>query len=109
MQRFKKYIGKDFIIKNINDSKHLNATGFNCNYLPDSLGDFDELEFSSDFSGQTILMCVAVLEGKIKRIMFVQIDKESPDDVRPLTESQLTDFLDQRGVQLTDFFEHITQ
>jgi len=109
MQRFKKYIGKNLIIKNIKDSEHLNATGFNCNYLPDSLGDFDELEFSSDFDGQTILMCVAVLEGRIKRIMFVLIDKESPDDVRPLTELQLKDFLDGRGIQVIDFFEHITQ
>ena len=109
MVRFKKYIGKDFRIRNIKGSEHLDATGFNCNYLPDPLGDFDELEFSSDFAGQIILMCIAVLEGKIKRIMFVLVNKENPDDVRPLTESQLRDFLDQRGVQLINFFEYVTQ
>jgi hypothetical protein len=109
MQRFKKYIGKDLIIKNIKDSEHLNATGFNCNYLPDSLGDFDELEFLADFNGQPLLMCIAVLTGKVKRIMFVLNNGQEPDDVRPLSEAELKELLDRKGDQLVNFFEHITQ
>jgi hypothetical protein len=109
MVRFKKYIGKDCIFENMKSSDRLHAFGLVCKELPDTLGDFEEIELCTDFAGQTIIMCVAVLEGKIKRIMFVQINKENPDDVRPFTESQLKDFLDQRGVQLINFFEYITQ
>jgi len=109
MQRFKKYIGKDFILKNVKDSEALRSTGFICNNLPDSIGDFEELEFSSDLSGQPLLMCVAVLTEKVKRIMFVVSNSEDPDDVRPLSEVELKDFLYQKGDQLVKFFEEITR
>jgi len=109
MQRFKKYIGKDFILKNVKDSEALRSTGFICNNLLDSIGDFEELEFSSDLSGQPLLMCVAVLTEKVKRIMFIVSNSEDPDDVRPLSEAELKDFLDQKGDQLVKFFEEITR
>jgi len=109
MQRFKKYIGKDLILKNVKDSDALLSSGFICNNLPDSMGDFEELEFSSDLRGQPLLMCVAVLTEKVKRIMFVVCNREDPDDVRPLSQDELKDFLDQKGDQLVNFFDGITR
>jgi hypothetical protein len=109
MVRFKKYIGKDCIFENMKSSDRLHAFGLVCKELPDTLGDFEEIELCTDFAGQEIIMGVAILEGKLKRIMFVLPDKENPDVFRPLTETQLKDFLDQRGVQLINFFEYITQ
>ncbi len=109
MQRFKKYIGKDLNIEHMKDLQQLSAFGLVCKYLPESIGDFEEIELCTDFAGQEILICVAVLTGKIKRIMFVLPDKDDPDAARPLAESQLKDFLDERGVQLINFFEYITQ
>jgi hypothetical protein len=109
MQRFKEYIGKDFILENVRDSEALRLSGFTCDSLPDVIGDFDELEFLSDFNGQPLLMCIAILTGKVKRIMFVLGKGEEPDDVRPLSETELREFLDQRGSQIVNFFEDITQ
>jgi hypothetical protein len=109
VQRFKKYIGKDFIIGNVRDSGDLRLAGFACNSLPDAIGDFDELEFVSYFNGQPLLMCIAVLTGKVKRIMFVLSNRDEPDDVRPLSEAELKAFLNQRGDHLVNFFENITQ
>jgi len=109
MQRFKKYIGKDFIIENIKNSEQLNTYGITCRDLPEPFSDFEEVEISIDFVGQEILLGVAVLEGKVKRIMFGMLDKENPDVFRPLTEMQLKDLLDQRGEQLANFFEYITK
>jgi hypothetical protein len=109
MQRFKKYIGKDFILGNVRDSEALRSSGFACDNLPDSIGDFDECEFLSDFNGQPLLLCIAVLTGKVKRIMFVVCNRENPDEVRPLSEAELKNLLDQRGEYLVNFFEHITR
>lgn len=109
MQRFKKYIGKDFILENVRNSEALRLSGFACDNLPDSIGDFDECEFLTDFNGQPLFLCIAILTGKVKRIMFVVGNRENPDDMRPLSEVELKEFLDRKGDQLAKFFEHITQ
>ena len=109
MQRFKKYIGKDFILGKVRSSEALRLSGFTCDSLPDAIGDFDELEFVSDLNGQALLMCVAVLTGKVKRIMFVVSNTDEPDDVRPLSEAELKAFLDRWGNQIANFFEDVTQ
>ena len=109
MQRFKKYIGRDFLLDKVKDSEALSLTGFICDCLPDSIGDFDELEFLSEWDGKRLLMCLAVLTGKVKRIMFIVTNSDDPDDVRPLSEVELKDFLDRKGEQLVTFFEDITR
>ena len=109
MQRFKKYIGKEFIPENARDSEPLRSTGFACGNIPESWGDFEECEFLTDFNGQPLFLCIAVLIGKIKRIMFVAGNRDDPDDVRPLTEAELKQVLDQRGEELDKFFAHITR
>lgn len=109
MQRFKQYIGKDFFLGNVRDSEALRLSGFTCDNLPDSIGDFEECEFLSDFNGQPLLLCIAVLTGKVKRVMFVVGNSENPDEVRPLSEAELKNLLDQRGEELVNFFEHLTR
>ena len=71
--------------------------------------DFEELEFKSDFNGEPLLMCIAILKGKIKRIMFIQFDSENHDIPKPLTELQLKNFLDLKGQRLISFFDQITR
>lgn len=108
MQRFKKYIGKDLVIENIRTSEHLKTCGFECSLIPETFGDFEEMEFSCDLNDKKIIMCVAVLEGKIKRIMFVKASLDDPDDVSPLTESELKELLDKKYEPLSSFFDFIT-
>jgi len=109
MQRFKKYIGRDLVIEHLKTSEHLKTCGFTCSYAPDSFGDFEEMEFSCDLNDKKIILCVAVLEGKIKRIMFVQTPLDNPDAVSPLTEFQLKDLLDKKYGPLSSFFDFITR
>jgi hypothetical protein len=109
MQRFKQYIGKDFILGNVRDSEALRSSGFICDNLPESIGDFDECEFLTEFNGHPLFLCIAILTGKVKRIMFVAGNREDPDEVRPLSEAELKNLLDQRGEELVNFFEHITR
>jgi hypothetical protein len=52
---------------------------------------------------------VTILSGKIKRVMLVLLDPEAPDNVKGLSKAQLEDFLKQKGEQLVQFFEFITQ
>jgi hypothetical protein len=109
MQRFKKYIGKDLVTENISISEHIKSCGFACSIMPDSFGDFEEIEFTCDLDDKKIIMCVAVLEGKIKRIMFVKTRLDDTDDVSPLTESELKALLDKSYEPLSSFFDFITR
>jgi len=109
MQRFKKYIGKEVILDKFRDSAKIATFGVTCKSLPETLGDFEEIELAIDFVEQEILLAIAVLENKIKRIMFVQVDEEDPDACRPLTETQLKDLLEQKGEYLFNFFVYVTK
>ncbi|NWF75624.1 MAG: hypothetical protein HXY53_03465 [Nitrospirae bacterium] len=109
MQRFKRFIGAEIISENLNKPEKLINYGIVCKTLPTSLDEFDEIELSLSPANQEIVLCVAVLEGKIKRIMFVQVDKENPDECRPLTQEQLVKLLDEYGKRFVDFFEYISQ
>ncbi len=109
MIRFKKYINKDIRLENVKNSAQLSTYGVICKHLPDPIEEFDEFEFNIDFYDQKILLGVAVLEGKVKRVMFVMVDQEDSDVFRPLTESQLKGLLDLKGEQLVSFFEFITK
>lgn len=109
MQRFKKYIGKDVKVESMKNEDQIKNFGINCRYVPGQLEEFGEFEYTADFDGQDVVICVAVLLGKLKRIMFVLADKADQDNVKPLTEAQLNDFLNQKGEHLVNFFEYITQ
>lgn len=110
MERFRKYIGRELHWENAKNPNGLDFFGVECTYLPDPPEDFDELEFRTGFSRQdNIAVMVAVELGKIKRIMFNVVDEKDPDVVRSLTESQLNDFLAEKGDQLIGFFEYITK
>jgi hypothetical protein len=109
MQRFKRFIGKQVISENLKNLEKLSTFGVICKNLPESLDEFEEIELSVTSADDGILLCVAVLEGKVKRIMFVQIGKDDPDACRPLTEEQLLKLLDEHGKRLVNFFEYMTQ
>ena len=108
MKRFRKYIDKSLNTENTKNSSQLNLFGITGKHLPYPPEEFDEFEFSTDFAGQEIHIGVAVQMGKIKRIMFSLADKEDPDIVKGLTESQLKDLLAEKGDKLISFFEYIT-
>ncbi len=109
MQRFKRFIGKQVISQNLKKLEKLSTFGVICKNLPESLDEFDEIELSVGSAEDEVLLAVAVLEGKIKRIMFVKVDKANPDTCRPLTEEQLIKLLEEYGERLISYFEYVTQ
>lgn len=109
MERFRKYFDKVVNIKNVKDSNQLRVFGVFCKTFSEPLEDFDEIEFTTEFNNQNVLISIVVVLNEIKRIQFTLLDPENPDIVRGLTESQLKDFLAQKGDQIVKFFEYITQ
>ncbi|GAB5046328.1 hypothetical protein [Thermodesulfovibrio sp. TK110] len=105
MEKFKKFIGKPFKLETIKNQEFLKSVSLCCQNIPDKIEEFEEIEFLVD----DIVMCVAVLEGKIKRIMLVKVNKESPDECAPLTKKELEDFLEKNEEKLLKFFENITE
>jgi len=105
MEKFKKFIGKTFKLEIIKNSDFLKSCSLVCQSIPEKIEEFDELEFLID----NIVMCVAVLEGKIKRIMLIKVDPQNPDDCSPLTNEELSIFLKKNEEKLIKFFENITE
>jgi hypothetical protein len=110
MQRFKKFIDQSLNLENIKNSDQLSAFGITCTTLPDPPEEFDEFEFKTGFSEQMdVVIGVAIEMGKVKRILLGLSEKNDPDSFIALSESQLEEFLTQRGDQLVGFFEFIAQ
>lgn len=109
MQRFKRFIGEKVISENFTNPEKLSTYGIDCKKLPESLDEFDEIELSVGSPDDEVLLAVSVLEGKIKRIMFVKVDKTDPDACSPFTEEQLIKLLEEYGERLINFFEYVTQ
>jgi len=105
MEKIKKFIGKPFKLETIKNSDFLKSCSLACQSIPEKIEEFEELEFLIN----DIVMCVAVLEGKIKRIMLVKVNPENPDDCSPLTKEELESFLTKNEEKLLKFFENITE
>lgn len=104
MEKFKSFIGKQINFEKLKNLDNLGKYCLQCQRIPENLDEFEEMEFLiNDF-----VMCVAVLEGKIKRIMFVKVNKEDPDACSPLTKEELNNLLNKHGDTLVKFFENIT-
>lgn len=108
MKRFRRYIGKTLSLDKAKDEGMLSAYGITSRYIPDPPEDFDEFEFAADFAGQTVVLLVTVEKGAVKRLLFSFADQDDPDVTRPMSETQLQEFLSQKGEQLTGFFDQIT-
>ena len=110
MQRFKQYMSERINLNKVKDANRLASFGMICRYLPDPPEDFDEFEFVSDYRGKENLgLMVTVEMEKIKRIFFGMISPDDPDVVRPLTEDELKDLLDEKGANFLKFFDYIIQ
>jgi hypothetical protein len=105
MEKFKKFIGKPLRLENIKEPNFLKNYSFLCQSIPEKIEEFGELEFLID----NIVLCVAVLEGKIKRIMLVKVNQDNPDECSPLTKEEISIFLEKNEEKLLRFFENITE
>ncbi len=109
MEQFQKYMDKNINLDNVKNSEQLEKFGISCEYLPDPPEDFDEFEFVTDFKGKNVSIGITIELGKIKKIMFGLIDPEKPDVIKAFNESEMEEFLRQKGDKLIQFFDYITQ
>jgi hypothetical protein len=107
--RFKKFLEKHINFEHVKNSDKLLNFEITSKYVPDASDEFEEFEFATNYSERTISIGVAILKGKIKRIMLGFANPEDPDNVTALSKEQLEDFLNQNGEKLVQFFEYITQ
>ena len=109
MKRFRKYIDQSINLENVKNGDRLAGFGISCRAMSDPPEEFDEFEFTTDFSEQMdVVICVAIELGKIKRVLFGLSDRKDPDSFSGLSESQLEELLDRKGDQLAGFLEYIT-
>lgn len=108
MQQFKKYLGREIVLKNIKDKEKLDSYGILCRYLPDPPEDFDEFEFTMDWDDELSLAIMVTIEHlKVARIFWGLFHVDDPDAVRALTEVQQDNFLAEKGDLITEFFSFI--
>ncbi len=105
MEKFKFFIDKKINTDRFKEPENLKKYSLICENLPEQLEEFEEFEFFID----DIVMCLAVLEGKIKRIMFVKVDKEDSQICYPLTKEELSIFLDKNENNLLEYLKSITE
>ncbi len=103
MERFKIFIGKDVNFEKLKDIELYEKYGFKCQNIPENFEEFEEIELLLD----NFVLCIAILNGKVKRIMFTKIT-EDPDVCYPLSKEELENLLQNRGESLVQFFEIIT-
>ncbi len=109
MEQLRKFIDRDINLENIKNSGQLKDFGITCTYLPDPPEDFDEFEFRTGLDSlDNIAVIITVEMGKIKKVMFGLADRENPDVIRSLPESQLHGLLAEKGGRLAGFFEYIS-
>ena len=96
MVRFKKFLEKDIELGNIRNSDHILTFGIATKYVTDTPDEFEEFEFATDYGERAISIGVAILAGKIKRIMIGFTDPEDHDNLIALSKEQLEDFLNQK-------------
>ena len=108
MQQFKKYIGRKIVLKNIKNKEKLNSYGILCRYQPDPPEDFDEFEFTMDWDDDLSLAIMVTIEHlKVVRMFWGLFPMDDPDVMRPLTEVQQDNFLEEKGDLITEFFRFI--
>lgn len=105
MERFKPFIGKDIIIEKVKDIENLKNYSLSCQYMPESFEEFEEIEFKME----NVIIGIAILEGKIKRILIAKPDEEDPEICRALSKEELEKFLIENGDRLVKFFRSITK
>lgn len=109
MERFRKFIDRDLNIENVKNEDLLGGHGVVCTYLPEPVGEFDELEFRTGFQAvNDLVITVAVEMGKVKRVMFSAAREEDPDDTRSLTGPEMERLLTEKGDHLARFLQLIT-
>jgi hypothetical protein len=109
MVRFKKFLEKNINLENLKNSDKLLTFGIATKYVPEVPDEFEEFGFTTEYDGRALSIGVAILAGKIKRVMIGFTDPEDPDNLLALSKEQLEDFLNQKGEKLVQFFEYITQ
>ncbi|MCF8010527.1 MAG: hypothetical protein K9L17_06155 [Clostridiales bacterium] len=109
MERFRKFIGKNINMENIKNL-NLHNEKIACTYLPDPPDDFDELEFRTGFKTENDIMIIATIEQQnIQKIFIGKPDENDPDIPLALTEAQKDELLSDKGTELEEFFNFITQ
>ena len=109
MDELKRFLGKEFNLSLAKDTVFLSGLGLSLRYAPDEPDDFDEFEFGLDHKGkQDVAFLVAIEKGKIARMLFGKTVKDDPDMLKPMSDEELAQLMNDKQELLIKFFEKIT-
>jgi hypothetical protein len=97
--------------KSLKDPSLFEGIGVVPRYLPETLEDFDEMEFLAPYEGdKKLVLSVALEEGKIQRILLGWVGPGDPEDaMRSFDEEELERAAASGGKVFETLLEKITQ
>jgi hypothetical protein len=109
MKRFQQFIDRLIDFEAVKDEALLSSLGVESRYVPETLEDFDEMEFGLGGSGGRKIIFTLVLEQrKLKRVSLGWIPGGGDeDDMHAFSQVDLAAVLDEKGDTLTRFFDAV--
>lgn len=110
MKRFQPYINRTVNHNATKDGSLLSSLGVEGRYVPDTLEDFDEMEFGlGEWEGRKVIFTLVVEEGKLQRVSLGYVPEDGDeDDMVAFSQADLARVLEAKGDILTEFFEKVT-
>ncbi|RJP23843.1 MAG: hypothetical protein C4520_05220 [Candidatus Abyssobacteria bacterium SURF_5] len=110
MKRLQKYIDREVKLEPLKDVPWLSSLGIEVRYVPETLEEFDEMEFGLGHAiGKPTIFTLVLVQGKLKRVSLGWIPEEgNEDELHAFSEPELAEVLEQKETSLTSFFDRIT-
>jgi hypothetical protein len=110
MKRLQRFIDRAIDPNAVKDEALLSSLGIQSRYVPETLEDFDEMEFGLGRSGgRTIIFTLVLEHAKLKRVSLGWIPEGGDeDDMRAFSGSELAEVMDENGDTLVGFFDKVT-
>ena len=110
MKRLQRFIDRTVDLTAARDEELLSSSGIEARYVPDTLEEFDEMEFGLGlWAGRNVVFTLVLEHSQLKRVSLGWIPEGGEeDDMRAFSESELAAVLDEKGDALIRFFETVT-
>lgn len=107
MERFRRFLGGSVDAARVADGAILERLGFRGRWIPEPLGDFDEIEVAAPLDGgRDLLVAVAVEEARVARILLGWGPAGDDDaDRRGFSPEELRTVLDAHGERVRALLE----
>ena len=110
MNRFRAFLDREVAPSALGDAALRETLGIEARWVPEALGDLDELEFGlvEPWCGSKVVFLAVLERGRLKRLSLGQVPEGSEDDdFRALGAGELERLVGERGDRLVSFLERL--